>query len=152
MRKLMVGIGIVAGLTAASAFAQATSGGQAPQAGGDVRSSDVNNSNNPMEQYRQQRELNNLPGQQQTRPTAGKSDRARPAKADELTLGARVNDKTGVAIATILSIDPDGVVVSDGKSKVKVPADAFGHNKAGLLLDLSKAEFEQIVAKANGAS
>ena len=43
-------------------------------------------------------------------------------------------------------------MLSVGTAKVKIPADAFGHNKAGLLLDMTKAQFEQIVTKANAAS
>lgn len=73
---------------------------------------------------------------------------SRPAKAAELTAGATVNDNTGTAMAKIESVDSDGVVVSIGLAKVKVPADAFGHNKAGLLLDMTKAQFEQVVAQA----
>jgi hypothetical protein len=69
-----------------------------------------------------------------------------------LTAGAPVNDKNGVAVARVQSIDPHGVVVSIGSAKVKVPVEAFGHNKAGLLLDMTKAQFEQVVAKANGSS
>ena len=48
----------------------------------------------------------------------------------------------------IAEVDADGVVVSMGIAKVKVPAQAFGHNKAGLLLDMTKAQFEQVVAQA----
>ena len=77
---------------------------------------------------------------------------ARPAKAKELAAGAMVNDNTGTAIATIVRNDPDGVVVATPTGKVKVPADAFGHNNAGLLLDMTKADFDKIVARANGAS
>lgn len=77
---------------------------------------------------------------------------SRPAKASELSAGAIVNDKTGVAMAKIESVDPDGVVLTIGAGKVKVPADAFGHNKKGLLLDMTKAQFEQVVAQANKAS
>ena len=78
--------------------------------------------------------------------------RSRPAKASELAAGAAVNDKTGVVIARIDQIDTDGVVVSNATGKVKVPADAFGYNKAGVLLDMTKAQFEQIVKKANAGS
>jgi hypothetical protein len=74
--------------------------------------------------------------------------RSRQAKPSELVVGATVNDKTGTAMAKIAEVDPDGVVVSMGTAKVKVPANAFGHNKAGLLLDMSKAQFEQVVAQA----
>jgi hypothetical protein len=78
--------------------------------------------------------------------------RARPAKAAELLPGAAVNDKAGVLIAKIDQVDADGVIISTGAGKVKIPADAFGHNNAGLLLDMTKAQFDQIVAKAKAAS
>lgn len=77
---------------------------------------------------------------------------ARPAKANELAAGATVNDKTGTAMATIVSIGADGVVVASASGEVKVPADAFGHNNAGLLLDMTKADFDKIVARAHAAS
>ena len=67
------------------------------------------NSSNVSSQYLQQKQIGNLPEQQNTRPNAGKSERARPAKPDELAAGATVNDKTGVAIAKIDQVDADGV-------------------------------------------
>jgi hypothetical protein len=76
---------------------------------------------------------------------------ARPAKAQEITAGAPVNDNSGTLIGKVDAVDPDGVVLSNGIAKVKVPADAFGHNKSGLLLDMSKAQFDKIVAQANAA-
>jgi hypothetical protein len=114
-------------------------------------SSEVNpyNSSNVTSQYLQQKQIGNLPEQQKPRANAGKSDHARPATKEELTAGATVNDKTGTAIAKIEQIDADGVIVSTGLAKIKVPAEAFGHNKAGLLLDMTKAQFEQVVASAN---
>jgi hypothetical protein len=84
--------------------------------------------------------------EQHQRDTLG---RARAAKPAELTAGAIVNDREGTAIARIEQVDADGVVVSSGTARVKVPADAFGHNKVGLLLDMSKGQFDQIVAQAN---
>ena len=72
----------------------------------------------------------------------------RPAKPSEITAGALVNDKDGTAIGKIDEVAADGVVVSSGISKVKVPADAFGHNKAGLLLDMTKSQFDKVVAQA----
>jgi hypothetical protein len=76
---------------------------------------------------------------------------ARPAKKSELAAGAAVNDNTGAAMARIQQVDPDGVIVSMGAAKVKVPMEAFGHNKGGLLLDMTTAQFQQMVAKANGS-
>lgn len=79
----------------------------------------------------------------------GKLGPSRAAKKSELTAGAPVNDNTGAAMAKIDAVEADGVVVSIGAAKVKVPAEAFGHNKAGLLLDMTKAQFQQMVTKAN---
>ena len=101
-----------------------------------------------MDQYLQQKSLNNLPGQQSERDALAAFGPLRPAKANELVAGALINDKTGAPMAKIAQVDADGVVVSMGIAKVKVPAQAFGHNKAGLLLDMTKAQFEQVVAQA----
>ena len=109
------------------------------------------NTSNVTSQYLQQKQIGNLPEQQNTGANRGKSERTRPATKEELTAGATVNDKSGVAIAKIDQVDADGVVVSTGFAKVKVATEAFGHNKAGLLLDMTKAQFEQVVAQANTA-
>jgi hypothetical protein len=85
----------------------------------------------------------------QIRAHANQPGPSRPAKPSELLAGATVNDKTGLALAKIDSVDKDGIVLSMGTAKVKVPAEAFGHNKAGLLLDMTKAQFEQLVTRAN---
>jgi hypothetical protein len=150
MAKPLALLAIVSSLVSAPAFAQATSGGQTPQPGGIMGNPEggLYNSSNVTSQYLQQKQIGNLPEQQNARPNPGKSGRARPATKDELTPGAIVNDKSGIAIAKVEQVDPDGVVVSMGTAKVKVPAEAFGYNKAGLLLDMTKAQFEQVVAQA----
>jgi hypothetical protein len=102
-------------------------------------------------QYQTQRAMNNLPNGQDKRALAAKLGPSRPAKSGDLVAGAVVNDNTGTAMAKIEQVDPDGVVVSMGAAKVKIPADAFGRNKAGLLLDMTRAQFEQIVEKANAS-
>jgi hypothetical protein len=107
------------------------------------------NNANITSQYVQQQQLGNLPADQQRAVAkGGRSERSRPATKAELTRGAIVNDKTGAAMAKIEQVDADGVVVSMGTAKVKVPVEAFGHNKAGLLLDMTRAQFEQVVAQA----
>jgi hypothetical protein len=78
-----------------------------------------------------------------------KLGRPRPAKPSEITAGAIINDKDGSAIGKIDQMTADGVVVASGTAKVKVPADAFGHNKAGLLLDMTKSQFDKVVAQAS---
>jgi len=76
--------------------------------------------------------------------------RARPAKAEDVKVGTPLLDKTGAAIGSIESVEADGAVVATVAGKVKVPLEAFGLNKRGLLVDLSKSEFDTLVAQANG--
>lgn len=75
--------------------------------------------------------------------------RARPAKKSEIVAGAAVADSKGAAVGKIESVDPDGAVVLTAAGRAKIPLDAFGLNKAGLLVGMTKAEFEQLVATAN---
>jgi len=149
MRKLLVSFAGLVTLSATSALAQAVSGGQASQYGGTEVRANPYGSTNAVDQYLQQKQINNVPNQRRTPANPSKLGPARPAAASELTSGATVNDNTGTAMATIDKVDADGVILSMGKSKVKIPADAFGRNKAGLLLDMTKTQFEQIVAQAN---
>ena len=151
MRRFLVLFAVLAGTSPAPAFAQATG----PRDGTTNVTSDrigmPGTLNDPVANYQSQRALNNLPADQNTKAVA-KFGVARPAKAAELTAGAPVNDNTGLPMATVERVDADGVIVSMGAAKVKVPTDAFGHNKAGLLLDMTRAQFQQVVAKANAAS
>jgi hypothetical protein len=149
MRMSFVLLGIFAGVASAAASAQMSGGAPSgPQP--DIRNSDLGSHDSfstpdihDMVVRQRERELSDkLSSQQQG---AGPS---RPAKASELIAGAIVNDKTGSPMAKIAEVDADGVVVSLGMAKVKVPAQAFGHNKAGLLLDMTKAQFQQVVAQA----
>lgn len=156
MRHSLIIVGVaVAGVSVSAAAQQGASPppGAPADPGGDVRSQAIGSPgslNDPIAAYEQQRSLNNLPGQKG--PANSKLGHARAAKATELAAGATVNDNSGVPIATIQEVDPDGVVVAMGTAKVKIPAEAFGHNNLGLLLDMSKAQFEQVVAKANAPS
>jgi len=75
--------------------------------------------------------------------------RAVPAKASEIFAQAPVNDRFGLQVGTIESVDAEGAVVVTAAGKVKVPLNAFGKNKNGLLIGMSKKDFEALVAKAN---
>ena len=82
---------------------------------------------------------------------AGKTkDRARPATAAELAVGAPIADNKGTELGYIKSIDADGVIVATTAGQVRVPAEAFGKNKKGLLIAMSKADFDKLVAQAVG--
>ena len=146
MRKQLLSLGFVALISPAPLLAQGATGVDYTN---NVRSQAIGTpgqSTNPVDQLTQRQGLQDL----STGKSAGNKrvERSRPATKDELAVGATVNDKTGVAIAKIAQVDPDGIVLSIGTAKIKVPADAFGHNKAGLLLDMTKAQFEQVVAQA----
>jgi hypothetical protein len=76
---------------------------------------------------------------------------SRPAKASELTAGASIADNKGTEVGHIKSVDPDGVIVETAAGYIKVPADAIGKNNAGLLIGMSKADFDKLVAQAVGS-
>lgn len=82
---------------------------------------------------------------------ARKRESAVPATAADLVAGSAVRDQSGVAIGTIESVDATGVIVASPVGKVKVPVEAFGKDKAGLLMAISKADFDTAVAQANAA-
>ena len=138
-------------LAPAPAFAQMASGG-APQGAADIRNSDMGAHDTATQASNLDMIRNGIRNNDMDRTARALRDKlgpARPAKAAELIAGAPVNDNKGIAIGKIDAVQIDGIVLSNGIAKVKVPADAFGHNKAGLLLDMSKAQFDKIVAQAN---
>jgi hypothetical protein len=71
---------------------------------------------------------------------------ARPA---DIVAQAAVSDTNGQPVGTIDSVDAEGAVIVTASGKVKVPLDAFGKNRKGLLIGMSKHDFEALVAKAN---
>lgn len=73
------------------------------------------------------------------------------ATAADIIPGNGVNDSRGKPVGTIESVASDGAVVVTGAGKVMVPLDAFGKNKKGLMLAVTKAEFDAAVASATGA-
>ncbi len=76
--------------------------------------------------------------------------RARAAKPHEIVAGAVIADKTGASIGVIETVEPDGAVVRTATGKVKVPLEGFGIKGNALLLDMSKAEFDALVASVSG--
>ena len=82
---------------------------------------------------------------------AARSGRARPANAADLTVGAEVRDSEGVPIGTIELVDAAGVqILSEGR-RARLPADAFGKDRHGLLIGITKAEFDKAVAASFGS-
>jgi hypothetical protein len=75
--------------------------------------------------------------------------RAIPARPADIVAQATVSDSSGQTVGTIESVDAEGAVVVTVAGKVKVPLTAFGKNKKGLLIGMTKKDFEALVAKAN---
>jgi hypothetical protein len=77
-----------------------------------------------------------------------KKARAVAAKPSDVVAGREVRDSRGVLVGTVESVDAQGAVVAAGAGRVMVPLEAFGVNKYGLILEVTKAEFETLVANA----
>ena len=74
-----------------------------------------------------------------------------PTAAD-FTAGAQVRDVDGQPAGKIDSVAANSVVVDNGRAKVMVPEAAFWKDNSGLLLGITAAKFNEIVAKAYAAS
>jgi hypothetical protein len=146
MRRLLVLLGAAAGLVPTPSLAQAAGGRPLDIRNTDLGAHDSFSTPDLHDQLMRYRERERS---DQIRAKSMNNGPSRPARLSELSVGATIHDNTGLAMAKIESVDPDGVVVSMGAAKVKVSADAFGHNKGGLLLDMTKAQFEQVVTRAN---
>jgi len=87
----------------------------------------------------------------ESREEAGKAkpSRAVPAKPSDVTVGSEVRDSKGVVLGKIESASMSAAVVVAEAGKVEVPLEAFGKNNKGLLLALTKADFDKMVAGAN---
>ena len=86
---------------------------------------------------------------EQIRNPGRRADRARPATIADVVAGAAVSDTAGVQLGTIESVDAGGAVILTAAGRARIPLNAFGKNRHGLLLQTSKAQFEATVAHAN---
>jgi hypothetical protein len=77
-----------------------------------------------------------------------KEDRAVAATAADLVAGSPLRDSKGEPIGTVESVDAEGAVVASGTTRIRVPLNSFGKNKDGLMLGITKADFDAAVAKA----
>ena len=78
-----------------------------------------------------------------------KASRAVPAKPADIIAGSDVRDSKDVVLGKIESVSMAAAVVATEAGKVEVPIEAFGKNNKGLLLALTKADFDKMVAGAN---
>lgn len=66
----------------------------------------------------------------------------------DLKAGATVYDSSGATLGTIQSVTANGAVVASGTLRAEVPTASFAKNAQGLVIGLTKAEFEAAVNKA----
>lgn len=82
------------------------------------------------------------------RSARNKSDQARPAEVTEILAGKTVHDTAGQVIALVEKVEADGAILRSGSTVVRVPLEGFGINKKGLLLNLTKPQFDELVASS----
>jgi hypothetical protein len=66
----------------------------------------------------------------------------------DLKTGAAVFDSAGATVGTIQSVTATGAVVASGKLRAEIPAASFAKNSRGLVIGITKAEFEAAVTRA----
>lgn len=150
IRVILVSMGGTALALASAASAQMAGG---PPAGsvptGGPRSQDVAASNRQLDS-----DYNTLAGRgvkvtnksrDLTQPTKKKPS-AVPATAADIQAGMVVRDVKGVQVATIERLDGDDAVVMAGTKLAKLPINAFGKDKAGLMIGITAAEFQTAIA------
>ena len=70
------------------------------------------------------------------------------ATAADIKAGAEVYDPKGGAVGKVESVAADGVVVSTGSVRAKIPAKSLGKSDKGLVIAMTKSEFEAAAKKA----
>src|SRR5690349_5013305 len=148
--RVLVAIALGAG-GAAIANAQSNAGSGVPSVGTSGDSAKVsagNRENNAA--------YNQLIGGTDTKASKNEDRPARhtaavPATAADIKAGSPLRDVKGVSIGTVASVDTDGVVVDTGQSKIKVPLMAFGKDDRGLLLAITAAKFNELIAQAHAS-
>lgn len=72
-----------------------------------------------------------------------------PASPEDVTTGSEVRDSRGVVIGTVQSVGMGFAVVASPGGRIEVELASFGKNNKGLLINMSKAKFDAIVAGSN---
>lgn len=68
------------------------------------------------------------------------------ATAADIREGVLVQDPQGGPVGTVETVEADGAVVTTGSVRAKLPFESFGKNERGLVISMTRAEFEAAVA------
>lgn len=139
-----VSLGLCAVAMAGPAFAQAGRAGAAPGTVDATKAPDARRDR----ELRDQAVANNVDREDAKKGQKEQPDVAVAAQPADVVAGKIVSDIQGVEIGTIESVAADGAVILSGASRAKIPLEGFGKNSRGLLLGLTKAEYEQKVSAA----
>jgi hypothetical protein len=146
--SMLLAAGLLAGSTA---YAQAQPGGSlVPGHAQPILGTEKNDSTRMTGDDREARVAAERAVRESREGSSRKRSRAVPAKAADLVVGSEVRDSAGVLIGTIERVDADGVQILSGGKRAKIPADAFGRNRAGLLIGMTKDDFDKAVAASLG--
>lgn len=66
----------------------------------------------------------------------------KPATQADVQVGAAVSDSAGVSFGKVEAVDAQGVTVSSGAIRAKLPLSSVGVGPNGLVISVTKAEFE----------
>jgi hypothetical protein len=75
-----------------------------------------------------------------------------PATPADVVAGRPLRDIKGEPIARVDAVDAQGVIVSAGSTRVRLPLNAFGKDEIGLLLGITADKFRALVVKASSAN
>ena len=85
--------------------------------------------------------------QSTTTTTTQQSEQLKPATSADVKAGASVLDQQGGSVGTVDSVDSEGVVISTGSVRAKVPLSSFAVGGKGLVIGATKAELEAAAKK-----
>lgn len=77
---------------------------------------------------------------------------ARAAAAADIVAGAALRDVDGQPVGKITGVYGDGATVDTGKTKVKLPFDAFGVDSSGLVIGITAQKLDEIIAQSRAAA
>jgi hypothetical protein len=76
----------------------------------------------------------------------------RPATVADISAGAQLRDINGQPVGKITAVAADGATLDTGKTKVKLPLDAFGVDPSGLMIAITAEKLNEIIAQADAAA
>lgn len=152
MQRWVAGLGLVAAGLLVSGSALAQNGGTPPPHAEPIFGSEKSDSPRMSNDEREARVAAERAVRESREGSPTKRSRAVPATAADLVVGREVRDPNGLVIGTIELVDAGEVQILSGDKRAKIPVNAFGKNRAGLLIGMTKDAFDKAVAASPGGS